>query len=103
MTTSAGRNLLKFEKKTVQNAAYDGYESNVSGAAFRLPHQLTGFLLLLLGLSVSLGQKWTAPTVQDRHTEYIAVEYFESTFQLVPFSTPLATLSPKGKRIGDNI
>ena len=31
-------------KKTVKNAASDGFGSNLSGSAFCLPHQMAGFL-----------------------------------------------------------
>ena len=33
--------------KTAKNAASDGIGSNLSGAAFCLPHQLVGYLLLI--------------------------------------------------------
>ena len=36
----------KFEK-TAENAASDGFESNCSGVAFCLPHQLVGVLFFL--------------------------------------------------------
>jgi hypothetical protein len=35
-------------KRSVQNAASDGFGSNFSGAPFCLPHQLVGFLLAFL-------------------------------------------------------
>ena len=42
---NSGRDLSKFYK-TVKNAAFDGFESNFNGAAFCLPRQLVGVLLL---------------------------------------------------------
>ena len=35
--------------KTAKNAASDGFGSNFSGAAFRLPHQLVGILFYYIG------------------------------------------------------
>ena len=45
--TSYFRSAFIEVRKTVENAASDGFGSNVSGAAFCLPHQLVRFLLLL--------------------------------------------------------
>ena len=41
-------------RKTAENAASDGFESNSSGAAFCLPHQLVGVLLSYLAGSKSV-------------------------------------------------
>ena len=37
-------------RKTVDNAASDGFRSNFSGAAFCLPHQLVGILLFVVAV-----------------------------------------------------
>ena len=47
LSVTSGQHLWKFEKKTAQNAAFDGFGSNFSLAAFCLTHQSVGFLFVL--------------------------------------------------------
>ena len=49
-SATSGRHFSKFEKKTAENSASNGFGSNFNGAAFCLPHHSVGFLFVDNGL-----------------------------------------------------
>ena len=53
---TSGRNLSKFEKKTVKNAASDDFGSNFSVAAFCLAQPIGGLLLYAPTTQCSFGR-----------------------------------------------